>query len=51
VLATEKQNFTRQQKKKKIKTPPATPNQWPPAKPDLEEEPDRDNNQGTCVQS
>jgi hypothetical protein len=52
VLATEKQNFTRQQKKKKIKTPPATPNQWPPAKPNLEENEDQeDDNKGTCVQS
>jgi hypothetical protein len=52
VLATERQNFTRQQKKKKIKTPPATPNQWPPAKPNLEDEnQEDDNNKGTCVQS
>jgi len=52
VLATEKQNFTRQQKKKKIKTPPATPNQWPPAKPNLEDEnQQQDKQEGTCIQS
>jgi hypothetical protein len=50
LLATEKQNLTRQQKKKKIKTPPATPNHWPPAKPDSEEDEDIDNNKGTCSQ-
>jgi hypothetical protein len=49
VLATEKQNFTRQQRKKKIKTPPATPSQWPPAKPESDDELE-DQNKGTCSQ-
>jgi hypothetical protein len=38
LLATEPQNVTRHQRKKKVRTPPATPNQWPPPKPEQEEE-------------
>jgi hypothetical protein len=49
VLATEPQNVTRHQKKKKARTPPATPNQWPPPKP--EQDPDQPQNQQTCIQS
>jgi hypothetical protein len=37
LLATEPQNVTRHQRRKKVRTPPATPNQWPPTKPEQDE--------------
>ena len=46
LLATERQNITRTQAKKKIRTPPATPNQWPPQQQQQEEEEQR----GSCTQ-
>jgi hypothetical protein len=48
LLATERQNITRNQTKKKIRTPPATPNQWPPQQQPPQEE--DDNQRGSCTQ-
>ena len=46
LLATEPQNFTRHQRKRRQRTPPATPNHWPPPQPQQDE----DNPRGSCVQ-
>ena len=47
LLATERQNITRTQAKKKIRTPPATPNQWPPQQQQHQEE---EEPRGSCSQ-
>ena len=46
ILATEPQNFTRNQRKRRQRTPPARPNQWPPPQP-LQDE---DIQRGSCIQ-